>query len=168
MKKIIILLLIITIIITGCEKKESYKINNPTDDYIVTDKGNIKYTYDNNKFTTITLGDNRLIKNEKDNYKVYLERSTNNVVRQEIDKVSYVSRTEYSLKEIKIKDYSGYVQYGKKTTVANIYLYINKEEDIVLNINITEIKNSNKKNGEDLYNNYDIQAILNSIEFKKI
>lgn len=167
MIKKIILLLIIMLLIVGCGRKKEYKIDNSKDDYVTTDKGNINFTYDEKKFNVTILGDNRLLKNEKDNYKLYLASSTNNVVRQELEKVSYASDTEYNLKEIKINKYEGYVQFGKKVTVANIYLYIDKESDVILYVSISEIKNSKKVSGEDLYKNKDIQALLHSIKFDK-
>ena len=172
-------LLVGIISLTGCNKKNdpTAGFKNPKTIEYKTDKGTIQLTYDDDGGYEVTENDPYVIlKNEDDNFRIDIDYSNNTVKQQETSKTNFAKdTTNYTIKDVEFNNYKGYTMVSKKYATSNIYLYLDKNNDIISNIKVSSLKTSdtekelnNGKKAEDvLYNLKKVQQILKTLKYVK-
>ena len=165
MKKLIIPLLFI-ILLVGCNKKE----NSIKTLLLETEKGTIELKYDSNNFEEsdyISLKKGKILENEK--YRIALEFSDDTKEEVEKTKATYEKVKTRTVKEIEYNKIKGFASIDINTATTEIYLFAGKKQDkiIILRITTNNVEN-NSSNPEDIiFNQKEIQDILNSIKYKR-
>ena len=177
--KVILIILLIPLLIftTGCNKDNQKNKNHQVVEY-KTDKGIIQLTYkDNGDYSLINSKTYVSIKNNKKNIRIDIDLSKNTIKQQENAKKTLdIAYDNYQIIDnIKFNNYKGYATISNKNIIAHVYLYLDEKEDVVSNIIISPIKKSitekeiesGKKIEDILYNNEEVQEILNTIKYIK-
>ncbi len=166
--------------LTGCNKKNdpTAGFKNPKIIEYKTEKGTIQLTYDDDGSYEVTENDPYVIlKNADNNFRIDIDYSNNTVKQQETAKENFAKDTKnYTvIKNVELNGYEGYTMVSKNYTTANVYLYLDKDNDIISNIKVSPVKTSdaekelnNGKKAEDvLYNQEKVMQILKTVKYVK-
>lgn len=179
-KVLSILVLFATIfVVTGCEKKDdpTKDFKNPKTIEYKTDKGTLKLTYDDNGEYEVTNNDPYVtLRNTKEGYRIDMDYSNNTVEQQNKSKGYFEKDSKYTIVDnVKFRDYEGYTQIENTYGTANVYLTLDKDNDVVSNIKVSGIRSSEvadkisegTKPEDALYNLESVQQILKTVQYEK-
>ena len=169
-KNIIILILLIVpiILLTGCDKL----VHNPRTIKVKTDKGNATLVYDDSRqFQLNSLANNYFLQNSALNFTMFISNYTGKQEDHEKQKKEFAEDKDSKyLEKVKINKYTGYGRVNKKTAATELYIYLDKKNNIVLciKINATDGKKLKKqKNIEDTFlKKKEIKEILDTLKYK--
>ena len=173
----IIVVIIIVFSLVGCKKNPASSFKNPKSIKLNTDTGSIKVTYDNDKtFTEQTINEKKILRNDSSNFYMiisFADKKTSDVERL---KQNYKRAKIYEvIDNIEYNGYKGFAIVDKKYTTTQVYLYINKNKNIIGKIKISPI-NINKAMAKlkktdsakkVTYEQKEVQDILNTIRYSK-
>lgn len=178
---LLVLFLAITVFaVTGCTKKNdpTASFKNPKTIKYKTDKGTIELTYDDDGTYEVVKNDPYVtLKNSDGNFRIDMDYSNNTVEGQKKTMDNFAKDTEnYKVfKNVSFNGYDGNVMVSKKWATTNVYLNLDKENDIVSNIKVspvmsskaTEKLESGKKAEDVLYKQAKVQQILKTVKYTK-
>lgn len=180
LKTLLLVVLVGTILTaTGCNKKDETTANfkNPKTIQYKTEKGTIKLTYDDGgNYEVIKNSPYVILKNSSNNFRIDTDFSKNTVKEQEKSKETFSKIKNYKiLDNIKFGEYEGYIQIDNKFATAIVYLYLDKEKDVISYIKINPVNtndaikeiDSGKKAEDVLYKQEKVQQILKTIKYEK-
>ena len=162
--------------LTGCGKSEENKKENKKEEiknaatasYSKEGKGTVSFQYeDNGKYTVGSGTMNKLLTNEEENFKIYFDYSPKTTDSQLKDKEIFSKGTGFEVKDVTFNGYEGYVQIGKKSASAKVFLFVDKDNDVIVTANISEAKSTDATDGYELYDNSNVKSILKSIKYEK-
>ena len=164
--------------ITGCIKRNpTAKFKNPKTIEYKTDKGSIKLSYDDDGTYEVYKNIPYIVlKNKDSNFRIDIDYSNNTIKQQEESKKLFKKNSKYLIIDnIKFNGYKGYAMVQKQYTTTNIYLVLDKKNNIISNIKVSPVITSNaikelnkKTKPEDvLYKQEKVQQILKTIQYKK-
>ena len=174
----IIITLLLVFIITGCGKdKIVSKFKHPKTITISNNKSKVSLTYDDNgKYDADKVSKKEIIlTNTSKNFRIDFMYGNQSIEKQKKSmRYAKADGRLLVLNNIIFNKYSGYVSINRKYGTSDIYLYMNKDTDTVVNIRISttnttkilkELKTSDPE--EVLFEQDYIQDILETVEYKK-
>lgn len=178
MKKYIKILSILVLfaaifVVTGCNNNDPTKdFKNPKTIEYKTDKGTMKLTYDDDGTYEVVKNDPYVtLKNKDANFRIDMDYSSNTVKQQETAKENFKKDKNYTIIDnLKYRDYEGYAMIQNEYGTANVYLTLDKDNDIISNIKVSAVitKDFGSKKPEDVYFNQEkVQQILKTVQYEK-
>lgn len=173
MKKSYVLLFILLVSVTllsGCDRL----VKNPRTISVKTDKGVATITYDDNRQYQLNgLANNYFLQNNALNFSMFISNYTGKKDEQDkLKKEFKEDKDSKYLEKVKINKYSGFGRINKKTGATDLYIYLDKKNNIILCIKINatdtkKIKKDEKKPENMVYNKEEIKEILNTLKYKE-
>lgn len=175
----VLVLFVSVIIVTGCNKKNDPTANfkNPKTIEYKTSKGTTKLTYDDDGSYEVEKNDPYVIlRNRDNNFRIDMDYDNSTVKQQETSKENFKKDKNYTIiDDLNFNGYEGYAMIQNQYTTANIYLILDKENDIVSNIKVSPIMTSEAskeldkgtKPADVLFNQEKVQQILKTVQYEK-
>lgn len=180
MKKILKSLLLITIILiisTGCNKKDptTKDFKNPKTISFEEEKGKIELSYDDNgnyeEQDYVSGKAGKILKNKENNFRMAIEFYEQSSRELEKTKKLLEDSNNRIIFDVEFRNMKGFALISKTDGTTDIYLYANKKSDVIVNIRISSIEKRDLKNVKDmkevLFNQEEVQQILKTIKYNQ-
>ena len=177
----ILVLLVLSLSLTGCFGR----MKNPKTVEVIKGANKMEVTYPDNKDNELmTVGNTQIIKNAKLNYKIICGFENRTIKEQNEQRKRLEKGNSTIIKDVNFNGYKGYAQISKITGSSQVYLYVNKKDDVVfsaklssvdLDMRISELLDKKtgqikkgKKAEDSLYNIKEVQEILKTVKYSKV
>ena len=180
MKKLNLLLVAVmlvgVLIFTGCGKDDPTKdFKNPkTITLFETKQGTVKVSYDDDgTYEEDLKGDTKVLKSSENEFRLAFEIAKK-TAKETDDSEGYAKKDDRNkvISDLNFNGYEAYAVVNKEFTSTYMYVYLDKENDVIMKVQISPIMTSvalkelesGKKPEDVLFYKEKVQQILNTIE----
>ena len=177
----ILVLLVLALSLTGCFGK----MKNPKTVDVIKGTNKMEITFPDNKDNELmTVGSTQIIKNAKLNYKIICSFENRTIKEQNEQRKRLEKGNSTIIKDVNFNGYKGYAQISKITGSSQIYLYVNKKDDVVFSAKLSSVDldkrinelldkktgqlKKGKKAEDALFNVKEVQEILKTVKYSKV
>ncbi len=158
--------------VTGCEKDPTKGFKNPKTITLKGKKGTLEVTYDDDgsyEESDYSSGDGKILKNADKNFRFGIEFLNKTVKELEQTKGYLKKDSKREVLDVEYRKYKGFVAIDQDWGTADVYLYLDEENDVTVNLRVSPNRSERVKNAKEakdlIFGQETVQEILRTVKY---